>query len=318
MIHFVQRALEDKPTRSEEEWRDLLRDNWSVECEFDRGIRHELRAASWFMSGLRFEAVELSGQHWTWKPGPGLDNWRRNTLVILLTESGVVEMEQEGSHVRLNEGSLMIFDGSIKYTQTSSADSRGLILRVSKASLETRGRVPSGHEMFVADATSPDVALFTSLIAGATAHGERCSPYGSDLFGEHITDLMAIVTNDLTVPTRISRSDAMLRKAKRFIDRNFGNEKMDVGFVASAIGISPRYLARLFAYEDSSVRRYLLQRRLARAQTILTNGDTRIRISDIAWECGFVNAAHFSRIFKNHCGASPKDFRRTRPTHATD
>jgi AraC-like DNA-binding protein len=261
------------------------------------------------MSGLRFEAMDLSGQHWTWKPGPGLDDWRRNTLVILLTESGVVEMVQEGSHVRLNEGSLMIFDGSIKYTQTSSVDSRALILRVSKASLETRGRVPSVQKMFVADATSPDVALFTSLIAGATAHGERCSPYASDLFGELFTDLMAIVTNDLMVSTRISRADAMLRNAKRFIDRNFGDEKMDAGFVANALGLSTRYLAKLFAVEDSSVRRYLLQQRLASAQRVLTNGDARIRISDIAWACGFVDAAHFSRVFKKHCGASPKDFR---------
>jgi AraC-like DNA-binding protein len=285
-----------------------------MECEFDRGVNQELRAASWFMGDLRFEAMELSGQRWAWKPGHGLDNWRRNTLVLFLFESGVTEMEQNGLHLKLGEGALLLFDGSVKYTQVSGGNACGITLRVPKASLETRGQVLSSCEMFVADGTSPDVALLKSLISGAAAYGERCSLYGGKLFAEHLTDLMELVTDELTAPKRLMRSDVMLRKAKLFIDRNFGNEQIDVNFVASALGVSRRYLTKLFEREGTSVMRYLLQKRLARAKKMLTNSDAPLRISEIAWQCGFVSAAHFSRVFKKNYGASPTELQSSQLT----
>jgi AraC-like DNA-binding protein len=316
MMHFVKQATQDKSAKTKGEWCDLVRKNWSMECEFESGVTRELLAASWYMGDLRFEAAELSGQQWTWTPGPGLDDWRKNTLLLFLIESGTIEIEQDGDQVELGEGSLLLFDGSIKYTQTARDDSRGMILRVSKASLETRGKVLSSREMFVADATSPDVALLKSLIAGAAAYGEQCSSYGARLVAEHLTDLMEIVTDDLTAPKRVTSSDALLKQAKRFIERNVANEQIDIDFVAAAMGVSRRYLTKLFERDGSSVMRYLLQQRLARANKLLTNSDDRVRISDIAWQCGFVSAAHFSRVFKKHYGTSPTTIQRVQPSHS--
>jgi len=78
--------------------------------------------------------------------------------------------------------------------------------------------------------------------------------------------------------------------------------------VANSMGISRRYLTRLFERDGSSVMRYVLQQRLERAKRILTNGGAVLRISDVAWQCGFVSAAHFSRAFKKQYGRSPTDF----------
>jgi AraC-like DNA-binding protein len=281
MMHFVKQATQDKSAKTKGEWCDLVRKNWSMECDFQTGVSRELLTASWYMGDLRFEATELSGQQWTWTPGPGLDDWRKNTLLLFLIESGTIEIEQDGDQVELGEGSLLLFDGSIKYTQTS-----------------------------------PDVALLKSLIAGAAAYGEQCSSYGARLVAEHLTDLMEIVTDDLTAPKRVTSSDALLKQAKRFIERNVANEQIDIDFVAAAMGVSRRYLTKLFERDGSSVMRYLLQQRLARANKLLTNNDDRVRISDIAWQCGFVSAAHFSRVFKKHYGTSPTTIQRVRPAHS--
>ncbi|MFC0690982.1 helix-turn-helix domain-containing protein [Paraburkholderia humisilvae] len=279
-----------------------------MECEFAGGDGRELLTTSWFMGDLRFETTDLSRQRWTWRPGPGLDNWRKNTLVIFMIESGAIEIEQEGASVRLNEASMLLFDASIPYTQTSAEHARGMILRVPKSSLEGRAKALSGREMFVLDSTSPDVALLRSLLAAAAANGERCSSYGATLVAEHLTDLMEIITDDLTAPKRVLSSDVTLRKVKRFIERNVGNEDLGPDMIASAMGISRRYLTRLFERDGSSVMRYLLQKRLERAKKMLTGGGDRIRVSDVAWQCGFVSAAHFSRAFKKQYGRSPTIF----------
>jgi AraC-like DNA-binding protein len=307
MMHFTTEALRNKHIQTEEEWRDFVSRDWSMECAFDCGVGHQLLATSWFMGDLRFEVADLSGQQWTWKPGPGVDNWRRNTLVIFLIESGVIELEQDGAAATLTAGSLLLFDPSISYTQTSGRNSRGMTLRVSKASLEKRGKVLSSHQMFVPNPASPDVTLLKSLLAGATAYGEQCSSYGRTLVAEHLTDLMEIISDDLTAPKRVLSSDVMLRKVKRFIERNVGNENLDPDTVANSLGISRRYLTRLFERDGSSVMRYVLQQRLERAKRILTSGGAALRISDVAWQCGFVSAAHFSRAFKKQYGRSPTD-----------
>jgi AraC-like DNA-binding protein len=312
MMRFATQSLEGQVTRTEDEWRDLVRTNWSMDCEFDAGMRPELRAVSWFMEDLRFETMDFSGQRWTWIPGHGEDNWRADALVVLLVESGTIEMEQDGALSNLMEGSLLLFDASIEYAQTSHRDARGLALRMPRAALERRGAVLHSREMFMPDVTSPDVALLRSFIAASAAYGEHCTPHGKKLMAEHLTDLMEIVTDDLSAPRRMRSSDAMLREIKRYIKRHVGDENMSVETVASAMGVSRRYLTKLFERDGLSVMRYLLHQRLARAKKILSTSDEGLRISEVAWQCGFVSAAHFSNSFKKQYGITPGELQRSR------
>ncbi|MFC0396818.1 AraC-like protein [Paraburkholderia rhizosphaerae] len=310
-MFFATHALSNTSAKTEEEWRALVRNNWSMECDFASGGERALLTTSWFMGDLRFEAADLSRQQWIWSPGPGCDNWRKNAVVIYLIESGIVEIEQDGSKVQLTESSLLVLlDARIPYMQTSTGNSRGMILRVPKSSLEERAKTVSGHEMFMLDSTSPDVALLRSLLGAAAAYGERCSEYGSRLVADHLIDLMEIITDDRTDRRRKQSSDVMLKKVKQFIERNVGNEDLGPEMIANATGISKRYLTRLFERDGSSVMRYLLQQRLERAKKILSSGGERVRICDVAWQCGFVSAAHFSRAFKNQYGNSPTVFQR--------
>jgi AraC-like DNA-binding protein len=311
MIHFVRRALENKTTKTKEEWLDLVRRNWSMECEFDGEVERELRMASWSMGDLRFDALDLSGQQWIWKPGPGLDGWRKHTLLIFMSESGMLRVEQDGEAISLRERALLILDGGIKYTQTAGPDSRAVVLRVPRTALEAKGRPQASHEMLMPDPASPDVALLMSWFADATAYGEQCSPYAGRLFAEHFIDLMEIFTKDLTTSKHLMRSRDRLRKVKRFITRNLENEDIDPNSVANAVGMSARQLMRLFEEDGSSVMRYLLQQRLEKAKSLLTHGDDGLRIGDVAWQCGFVSASHFSRAFKKQFGESPTEFQRS-------
>jgi AraC-like DNA-binding protein len=309
MTHFTSHALESKAVRTESEWRGLVRKNWSMECQFDRAVECRLVSNFWFMGDLRFEIADLSGQQWTWKPGPGLDNWRVDAFVILIVESGVINIEQNGACVSLGEDAMLLFDGSVKYTQSSGHHTRALALRVPKASLEARGRVLFNREMFLPDPSSPDVAMLKSIIGGAAAYGEHCSAHGSKLVAEHLTDMMDVLTDNPAALKRPKSSDVMLRRVKRYIERNVGNEHADLDTVANAMGVSRAYLTKLFERNGTSVMRYLLAQRLERAKKLLTTGGADLRIGDVAWQCGFVSAAHFSRVFKKQYGTTPKAFR---------
>lgn len=54
---------------------------------------------------------------------------------------------------------------------------------------------------------------------------------------------------------------------------------------------------------------YLLHVRLSKAAEMLLK--TEVPISQIAQECGFPDSNYFSRQFRRHCGASPRDYRKS-------
>jgi AraC-like DNA-binding protein len=79
---------------------------------------------------------------------------------------------------------------------------------------------------------------------------------------------------------------------------------------AAAIGISPRYASDLMAAEQISFRSYVQVQRLERCKRDLCDPAQLARhISDIAFAWGFNDLAHFSRIFKQRFGASPREWR---------
>ncbi|MDY0066471.1 MAG: helix-turn-helix transcriptional regulator, partial [Steroidobacteraceae bacterium] len=56
---------------------------------------------------------------------------------------------------------------------------------------------------------------------------------------------------------------------------------------------------------------YLLEHRLERCRSALERPrDSARSITEIAFECGFNDASHFSRAFRSRYGLSPREFRR--------
>ncbi len=58
---------------------------------------------------------------------------------------------------------------------------------------------------------------------------------------------------------------------------------------------------------DTSPAEYLRNRKIERAAELLRLSDARV--TDIAFDCGFRNLAHFSRCFHDKYGVSPSEFR---------
>lgn len=59
---------------------------------------------------------------------------------------------------------------------------------------------------------------------------------------------------------------------------------------------------------DMTPHRWLMQKRLTHARQLLRNSDKAV--SDIAFECGFENNSHFSRLFKERYNISPLQYRK--------
>jgi AraC family transcriptional activator of tynA and feaB len=97
-----------------------------------------------------------------------------------------------------------------------------------------------------------------------------------------------------------------------FIDQNFSNPDLSQKMVAERYGISLRYLCHLLKKCGYSFSGLVWERRMLAAREWLEEPKMqRYSITEIAYMAGFKSSAHFSRVFKEHHGTAPREYRTT-------
>lgn len=107
-----------------------------------------------------------------------------------------------------------------------------------------------------------------------------------------------------------TRAELLLR-AREYIDAHLGDPALDPEQVARACFISTRYLHRVFADEGRTVCGWIRSERLARCRRDLLDPALRaVPIASIAGRWGLPSPSHFSRLFREAHGYSPRELRR--------
>lgn len=104
-----------------------------------------------------------------------------------------------------------------------------------------------------------------------------------------------------------------LNSVRSYIDAHLDDPVLSSSNVARALGLSLRSMQKLFAQENDQASAYILRQRLHRVQEQLAAPELRhLSIWHIAARWGFNDASHFSRLFKQHVGMTPRSYRLTR------
>ncbi len=99
-----------------------------------------------------------------------------------------------------------------------------------------------------------------------------------------------------------------LQRLTTFIEEHL-TEEIEVDELARLVGYSADHLGRLFKRSfEMPLHQYVLQRRIERAKILL--GNRNLPIGDVARGCGFASQSHFSLVFKQKVGLTPRAFRR--------
>jgi len=148
---------------------------------------------------------------------------------------------------------------------------------------------------------------------------------GKETAGLLVTALLetlgeAIDANSLDCIRRRQRVvDKRLSDIVSYISKHFTNPDLTYDEVASQCGISPRYLCHVLKANEMSFSSLVWNQRLPQARDWLVAENLQdYSIQEIAFMAGFKSAAHFSRMFKDRYGCSPKTFRTTRDVPHND
>lgn len=105
-----------------------------------------------------------------------------------------------------------------------------------------------------------------------------------------------------------SAKEKLTAKALQYL-RDHYMEPFSLDEIASALFVNKHYLSRVFS--ERTGRTLLWQHNELRcedARRLLADPDYSIAV--VAFRSGFTSSSHFSRIFRNHTGCTPSEYRR--------
>jgi len=114
--------------------------------------------------------------------------------------------------------------------------------------------------------------------------------------------------------TRSKPGNDIVQRFDRLLTDHFNKETLieeglpDVKYFAEQLHLSPNYLADLLnKYTGKTTQEHIYLRLIDKAKSLLWSTDRSI--SEIAYELGFEHHSHFTKLFRNRTGLSPRDFR---------
>jgi AraC-like DNA-binding protein len=150
--------------------------------------------------------------------------------------------------------------------------------------------------------------LFAAAVSHLLVVSDSLDPHG---IKPYLTGLAELVLRS-ALRTELSRADAIAtrrRDAVAYIREHLSDPALTAERIAEALFISRRRLYQLFDDGDGVSGR-IRQLRIDRAKELLGDPAHASRgIGEISKQCGFANAAHFSRTFRKVVGETPRDYR---------
>ena len=132
------------------------------------------------------------------------------------------------------------------------------------------------------------------------------------LVAHHIHGLIALTLGASRDVADHGVRAARIRAAKNYIIENSKRGDISIGLVAARLGVTPRYLQRIFEAEGTTFSSFLLNQRLSDVYRMLSEPQfNRQAVGTLAYDAGFGDLSYFNRCFRKLYGLTPKDWRET-------
>ena len=137
--------------------------------------------------------------------------------------------------------------------------------------------------------------------------------FDADFAARGLVELQtAILTEVIAAPPPTPGPDRVHTAAVDYIERHLGDPGLRPPQIAAALGVSLRYLHRAFDDTDSTVARYLRERRLDQVAQALRAADRQPSLQHLADRYGFGSQDQLARAFRRRYGTSMTEFRSNR------
>jgi AraC-like DNA-binding protein len=232
---------------------------------------------------------------------------------ILLLKRGRLRLSQRGRASMVEAGHLCLFDANEPF-EFEPSNLEMLTMRLPTRVL--RQRVPNlaDHCPVPIDTRHGAGRLASDLFQGVVREADTLNDRDVTVLFEHVADMvaMALTADAASTPTLESAArHGLYYRICSFINQHLDDPELTPSRVADGAGISLRYLHRIFEDTQETFGSYLRRQRLLRSLQQLQNPLLSQRpVANIAYDCGFRSAPHFTSAFRRQFGMTPTEARR--------
>lgn len=231
-------------------------------------------------------------------------------LKIVAPWQGSACVQQQGREARARDGAWVIYDTTGAYQIENPERVDHLIVMVPKEGLADRQlRIEGVMARQLGASGISRVALET--MRNTYQELPNMSEAAARGAGEMIKQLVRLSLQELAgFETAVTQREALRDRIRAYVQQHLRDPSLSADGIARALNCSRRHLYNAFAGEGESIAGYIQRLRLqACVRDLQQSGPHGRQITDIALSWGFGNPSHFSRVFRDHTGKSPSEFR---------
>jgi AraC-like DNA-binding protein len=235
-------------------------------------------------------------------------------FALFVNRSGHVTASARGREVQLAAGDGVLISSDDVMLLDRSSYGESLSLRVPRSVLSSIVVGIDDAVMRPIPRQSETLKLLTCYAATLIDGDALATPFLRNVAVNHVHDLIALALGATRDAAQVASAGglraARLRTAKLYIIENSSRHDLSVGVVAAHLGVTPRYLQRLFEADGSTFSAFLLGQRLTRAYRMLCDSQFSDRpVGVIAYDVGFGDLSYFNRCFRRQYGVTPTDIK---------
>jgi len=259
-------------------------------------------------SGLRIARLVAPAQ----KLCPAPNQPHPAPLLLILTLRSRGRLSSNGHVQYFAQNDLAVVDQGQTWQLRWSGDAKAILLELPREAVAARlGRQKPHLPLVLGSSVAADMAR--SMLA---VLGTQLDILTQEDLSASEGALIDLLCNALSGEADFGESAMTQVQAAHFqrvaaaIDGRLSFPELSLADVAGQVGLSVRYVQRLFELHGESFSRYVRQKRLERSRTDLMDISKKsLNIAQIAHRWGFSSAAHFSRSFRDAFGISPSGLR---------
>lgn len=236
--------------------------------------------------------------------------------IVLLESDSTFNIEHCGRQ-RSGKGGIVLLDITQPYYTHHVGKLNVIDIFIPRRKLEAvLGVAPQAAGLRIDD-TQASFHVLSAFLRSLAEHGSELEPESAHRMASIAVDLIAAGFSERLglEPAPQSGGATTLYRARSYIDEKLGEPGLGMKQIANATNVSVRRLHQIALEEGISLIDWMWERRLSRSRAMLADPAHRsLTIGAIAYTCGFVDQAHFSRRFKEHFGQTPTECRSAAPT----
>lgn len=269
------------------------------------------------------ENCVLGDVHWTRVKSAPL-HYQRNSkhcdgrspqILLCVPLVGQTEFEQFGRQITCPRGHFMLEHNDSPYRFSYNKNIDLWAIRIPEEMLRIRLRSPERFCAMSFDGKSGVTRFLLDYLDAIAGNILDTKEPIRALIGKQLVDLLAaaLENDDRVLNTTSSTTKAAhLARIERYLRKHLSDSDLSAQKVASACGISVRYLHLLFEESGWTMARWIREHRLELAREMLRLDPSGTSISQIAYQLGFSDHAQFSKAFRKKFDCTPSDMAKRR------